>query len=237
MAIYTSRRKAYQTYDTKENNRFARLGDIADLFADTATVSGATTLNTLTASGGLTVSAGATSLTGTLATDLTAPTVGAGLAGAAITTWLPLGTIGGASGMKVNEFYIDLTGLRNSGTLNDIIGDNDTAGCHIGQMTDAIFGTIDSVIVICTEAPVTGDADIDFSMSSASTGTENADVTALADYAAVLTAGANWTIGMTKIFTTVPTADFYIYMSDGGAAGGDVAYSAGKFVIRFYGTA
>jgi len=44
MADFTIRRKAYQRYSTREDNGFCRLGDVKDLFADTVTVSGVTTM-------------------------------------------------------------------------------------------------------------------------------------------------------------------------------------------------
>lgn len=185
----------------------------------------------------LTLSSGTAHIASTtsMITEMPVPTIGSGFGNALLAKWLPFGQRG-VSGMKVTEFYLDLTGLQNSGTQNDIIGDDGENNCHFGQITAAVHGTVDSIEIICTEAPTGADADIDFGCSSASNGAENADMTALAGYVAVLTAGANWTAGMVKVASGMPTADFYMYIGDGAGAGGDATYTAGKFIIRIYGT-
>jgi len=180
------------------------------------------------AAGGLKLSCG----TAGMVFDSPVPVVGTGLAGAGYATWIPFGK---RATTWYNEFIIDITALRNSGVQNDIIGDNDAANCHFGQITAGVHGTVSLIEITCIEAPTTGDADIDFYSAQEGTGTENTLVTDLTE-TLLLEATENWTLGMSKTTTVNPAADEYLYMVDGAAAGGDVAYATGKFLIRFYGT-
>lgn len=133
------------------------------------------------------------------------------------------------------QIVMDLTGLVDSGTVNDIIGDSGgAANANFGQYTTALSGTLMGGFVTCIEAPAGGDPDIDIATSSVATGAQDADVTGLADYAALLTRGASWAAGDVVPFTALPTANYYFYLATGaGAAGG--TYTAGKFLIELYG--
>ena len=90
--------------------------------------------------------------------------------------------------------------------------------------------------VTCIEVPTGGDDDIDLSNSSVATGAEDADVTALANYAQLLNSG-DWTaVGQHQALTTLPTADYYLYMS-AGTGDTAAAYTAGQFLIELKGYA
>jgi hypothetical protein len=130
------------------------------------------------------------------------------------------------------HIYVDIAGIVSSGTANDVIGDDDAANAHIGQVTFADCGYIVSGSVTCLEAPAGGDDDIDFAVSSVATGAEDADVTGLTNYAQLLN-GGTWTIGLTQALTAVPTTDYYLYMAAG--TGGAATYTAGQFVIELVG--
>ena len=47
-----------------------------------------------------------------------------------------------AGDMIITTILVDVTGLSPGGAAADIIGDNDAANCHIGQITAALNGTI-----------------------------------------------------------------------------------------------
>jgi len=130
------------------------------------------------------------------------------------------------------KILIDLTGLNSGGTANDIIGEDSAANCHFGQITAATHGTIIAGKVKCFESPATGDADIDIYSSTDATGTEDADVTGLAGQA-ILVNGGSLTAGQEAVFTALPAANSYLYLA--GATGGDATYTAGIFLIEFWG--
>ena len=176
--------------------------------------------------------------TASLVTTMPVATVGTGVSDAAITRWVPHGTRG-ATGLRmiINELYIDLTGLRCDNVLNDVIGnDGGTANAHFGQVTAANFGTVDTVEIICTETPAGPDIDIDFSTSTDGTVAETADITGAAGYAQLLARGGAWAINDVICCTALPAANAYLYLSNGAGGGGDADYTAGKFIVRFYGT-
>ena len=128
--------------------------------------------------------------------------------------------------------YIDLTGAKSTTTDNDIIGD--TGACHIGQITTAVNGLVFKGSILCAEVPAGGVTDINLSQASVATGAYDADVTGLTNYAALQTSGGAYSVGMEKVFTAWPTADYYLYLSS-GAAGTAAAYTAGKIIIKMYG--
>lgn len=136
-------------------------------------------------------------------------------------------------GIKITRILIDITGL-NSNVVSDIIGVDATANCHIGQITAAQNGTIFGGRMECLEAPATGEPDIDLFAADESTGTEDTAITALTNDTAIVTAGADWTLGLIKYVTAIPAADQYLYLVGGGGTT-DATYTAGKFLIELYG--
>jgi hypothetical protein len=130
--------------------------------------------------------------------------------------------------------YIDLTGAKTTTTDNDIIGD--TGACHIGQVTTAVNGVIFAGQVSCAEVPTTGADDINLAASSVATGAYDADVTGLANAQAIMTSGGAHAIGTVKPFTVLPTADYYLYLSN-GEAGTVGTFDAGILIIEMWGLA
>ena len=171
-----------------------------------------------------------------LITDMPVPLAGTGISDAADYRWIPFGRRG-ASGVIVTELYVDITGLRGDNVLNDVIGnDGGTANATFGQITAAIHGAVTGMEIICIEAPTGADTDIDFSTSTAGTIAETADITGAAGYVQLLASGAAWTLGRVEWTTALPAADSYLYLSCGAGGAGDADYTAGKFIIRIYGT-
>jgi hypothetical protein len=135
------------------------------------------------------------------------------------------------------RIVVDLSTLIGSATDLDIIGESAAASCHWGQLTTAINGTLIGGKITCLELPAGGADDIDFYSSTVSTGTQDVIITdaALGTETALVTSGAAWASGTTKGMTGLPTANDYLYIVNGEAAGG--TFTAGKFLIEFFGYA
>jgi len=186
---------------------------------------------------------GATSFTGNLVGNVTGNVTG-DVGGAAMAVGEGSGVAGAAAisseitkegKVITTHIFIDIAGLVVSTTLNDIIGDSAAANAHFGQVQLSESGQIFSGTVTCLEAPTTGVADIDFNAASVSTGTENEDVTALADYIALLSKGGSWALNDVTALTDLPDATSdYLYLS-AGAAGTPGTYGAGQFLIELKG--
>ncbi|MDX1742935.1 MAG: hypothetical protein R3186_04995 [Ruegeria sp.] len=157
-------------------------------------------------------------------------TAGAGIDGVAAVYEAGVSRSGGVITTKI---LIDLTGL-NSSAAGDIIGDDGVAGCHIGQITAAVNGTIIGGYVQCLEDPAGGEPDIDLYSATEATGTEDAAITSLTE-TALLDAGADWTnLLAPKGLSAVPAADEYLYLV-GSGAGTDATYTGGIFLITLIG--
>lgn len=135
-------------------------------------------------------------------------------------------------GIIHTQLIVDLTGLNSSAT-GDIIGVNAAANCHLGKVTAERNGTLFAGTMECLEAPATGDNDVDLYSATESTGTEDSAVGGLTE-TALLASGGAWTAGTRKALTALPAADEYLYLAAGGA-GADATYTAGKFLIEFWG--
>lgn len=136
------------------------------------------------------------------------------------------------TGVIHTKIYIDLTGAASSTDDLDIIGA--TGVCYIGQITAAVNGTLTAGQVTCLETPATGVTDIDLYSAVEGTGAFDAGIAAL-DETALVTKGGAWSASTTATaMTSVPTANEYLYLT-GGAAGTADTYTAGKFLIEFWG--
>lgn len=131
------------------------------------------------------------------------------------------------------QIMIDLTGLHGGATAQDIIGvDGGTVNCHFGQLTVAINGNVWGGEVQCFETPAGGNVDINIWASTSGAGAQDAGAAALAG-ASELLDGGDWAAGGWAAITTTPAANSYLYLSNGTAT--DAAYTAGRFLITFYG--
>lgn len=133
------------------------------------------------------------------------------------------------------EILVDLTGLNSGGTAGDVIGkDGGTANCHIGQITNAINGTIIAGRVHCLKAPLGGDPDVDFwgSVDEATLAQDTAISAATGEEQ--LTNHGDWSANDIDEFNNMPDADGYLYMACGDAT--DADYTAGIFLIEMWGT-
>ncbi len=127
--------------------------------------------------------------------------------------------------------YIDLTGLASSTTDLDIIGVGASVA-YLARITNALNGEIFAGKMSCIEVPVGGADDIDLYAATEGTGVFDGGIAALAETALVTSAGA-WT-RVPKLFSALPVADAYLYLT-GGEAGTAATYTAGKFLIELDG--
>ena len=196
----------------------------------TATLEGATTISgAATLSGAVTVS-GALTTTGEVTNDvLQSAEHGAGAIG---TYAAPATYRRTENGEIITTIKIDLTGLDSSGTENDVIGlaDPGTGAAYIGRNVVATNGIIYKVEVTCLEVPTAGDADILFVQGSEADETFDDTV---ANTATIADGTGDWTLGQTVVYLDGITANYYYYMTQG--ATDNAAYTAGQFLIKFYG--
>jgi hypothetical protein len=138
-----------------------------------------------------------------------------------------------SGGIYYTRILMDLTGVASSTTDLDIIGTG-TSPAYIGQVTAARNGTILGGTMTCLEAPTGGINDIDLYWATEATGKFDDAVAGLTE-TALITSGGAWTIALTKaIADPVGIADGYLYLT-GGAAGTAATYTAGKFLLQFFG--
>lgn len=137
--------------------------------------------------------------------------------------------------LVITEVYVDLTGL-NSSAAADIIGGDGLSACWFGQIKDEVNGIPQVVRVECLEAPTGGEPDIDIYAATEATGAEDAAIGDLAE-TAVLEAAADWTLSAVKYadLSAADLTDKYLYLV-GSGGGTDATYTAGKFLITFYGS-
>ena len=148
------------------------------------------------------------------------------------------GTIYKTSVIKIGALYfttiyVDLTGLQAIATDGDVIGDS-TNPAHLGRITAARNGTIESMRVTCEEAPAGASADIDFFRATVATAVKDDAMAGVTGQAVAITAGGNWANGTVKCATAVPAANDYLYVANGAGAGNGT-YTAGKFRIEILG--
>ena len=133
------------------------------------------------------------------------------------------------------EIQIDITGLDSSGTANDVIGTASpgTDAAYIGRNVVATNGIIYKVEMVCLEVPTGGDADIILVQGSAADETFDDTV---ANTATICDGTGDWVLGETIVnIAPALTANYYYYLTQGGSD--DATYTAGQYLIRFYGHA
>ncbi len=135
-------------------------------------------------------------------------------------------------GIKKTTIITDLTGLNCGGTAGDIIGVNAAANSHFGQLTAARSGAIFMGRITCLEVPAGGNADIDVWSADEATGAEDAAITSLTNEVQLCNSGT-FTLGLVVPFVAFPVAGQYLYLTCGTST--DATYTAGKFLIEFWG--
>lgn len=197
-------------------------------------------LDDLAVPGDLTV-AGTAAITGTLGVTgavttnvLQAATHGPGAIGTS-SFGAPKTYIRTENGEIITTIKVDLTGLGSKSDDNDVIGLTAGGAAYLLRYVVATHGIIYKGEMSCIELPTAAAnpaLDIDLLSSTAATGAYDTDGAA---YTAVVTAGGNWTLGLTKSLTAVPTANHYLYLADGATHTAESVFTGGQFLIKLYG--
>jgi len=197
----------------------------------TLAVTGATTL-TGGVSGDLSVTGALTSM-GAVTTDvLQSAEHGAGAIG---TAFAPRTYRRTENGVIITTIKIDLTGLKVKGdAAKDAIGLGAGGAAYIGRYVVATYGVVFKIEIACIELPAGTNTTTDIDL-----GAEDAANTAYdgAVDDVVIDTGA-LVAGETAI-TNVPalTANDYIYLIEGDTTAAEGTYTAGQYIITFYGHA
>jgi hypothetical protein len=131
----------------------------------------------------------------------------------------------------ITRIFVDLTDLLSTSGAGNVIGGNNSNPSHIGQITAAKNGTIFHASMICTEAPTTGDADINLHAVGDSAIAKGSS----AGGSTVLNGGTQSRNTETLPSGTLPTANQYLYLAQGGTTAG--TYDAGQLLIELHGFA
>lgn len=135
------------------------------------------------------------------------------------------------------ELIIDLDGLHSTNTDDDVIGVEGAGAAHMGQITTAKNGTIFMGRMTCIELPVGGQPDIALWATDDNDGVEDTLVTAMANQVELVQSqgdGTPWVKGDVIDIPVFPVDGKWLYLvSDGAITDGE--YSAGKFLIEFWG--
>ena len=139
------------------------------------------------------------------------------------------------NGVIVTEIKVDLSGLTAHGaTANDVIGiKTDAPNAYLIQNTVADMGIIFRTEMSCLELPAGAGTLVDINLVWASSGTLGYTEAGGTTYGIN---GGTSAAGKTVVEeATLPTADHYAYLTEGTTDGDDSVFTAGQFLIRFYG--
>jgi len=140
------------------------------------------------------------------------------------------------NGTIITTIKVDITGFGVLGTqAKDALGLAAGGAAYIGRYVTATYGIVFRITMACIEAPGQGTAtitqDIDLGADDDATITEGGDpIDDIIVNTGTLVAGQ-------VVINNVPalTANDYIYLIEGDTAATTGVYSAGQFVITFYG--
>jgi len=142
----------------------------------------------------------------------------------------------------LTEIVVDLgtskAAIQSAANDTDAIGVSAGGAAHLGQLTVAVNGIITDIEMICTEAPVTGELDIDLVRLNNATKAFDDAVAGTK----LINTGADWVKGLTKTGAVDDASASddaqYLYLAVGTGTGPTAGtYSAGKYVIRLIGYA
>lgn len=130
------------------------------------------------------------------------------------------------------EIIVDLTGLSSATDDLDVIGIS-TGPAHLGQITAARCGTIFAGTMQCLTVPASL-TDIDLYSNTLGTLAFEDAIDSAGAETALLTAGAAWTAGLTRVLTAFPAGDEFLYLTNGAADTAD-PFTGGVFKLDLYG--
>ncbi len=161
----------------------------------------------------------------------TANATGGGFDGAAGVTMY----IEKRNGEIITTILVDIEGLVVSGTVRDVIGENDTAAAYITQITTAVNGIVYKVEMGCIEVPAGSNTTLDIDLARHDSSRAE-DQTASSN--TIIAPGGNWAANTWRTSTAGATLNLvndYLYLANGSGANSGGTYTAGKFIIKLYG--
>ena len=211
------------------------LADTGDLTI--ATVGSGTTDSdmTLTVDGDIAMTAAGGDISMTTATA-DSPGAAADLSGAVVSS------VSKVNGEIITILQVDLIGLRFTGTAKQIIGEDGESNADLTKLTHEKNGYIYKVEMACVETPTNGgtpEVDIDL-VTNTSRLNEGVQFDSTGAGIQVINSDGNFARGrFTDSLATGTLSggldDNYVYLAGGAGAAGDADYTAGKFIIKFYG--
>lgn len=140
------------------------------------------------------------------------------------------------SGVIHTVGLVDVTGLASGATDADVIGFGSTNPAYLGQITDAVNGTIFAGLMTLLETPATGEVDIDLWAADEGTAKGNDAISGLTNEAKTFDANGDWgTVTQVRMAAT-PADEQYLYLCVGTSSTPTAAtYTAGIFLIEFWG--
>jgi hypothetical protein len=158
-------------------------------------------------------------------------------AGAIGTAFAPRTYRWSENGHIITEIQVDLTGLGPQGdAARDAIGLGAGGAAYIGRYVTATYGIVYRVEMMCIELPAGTTITTDIDLEAEASGTIAHDG-ACSDEVVIASAAL---VAGEVVVNNVPAlvADRYFYLTEGDtAATGGHAYTAGQYIIRFYGHA
>ena len=144
------------------------------------------------------------------------------------------------AGEVITTVKVDITGLVCSGTVKDVIGENDASASFLLKLDPAVNGVVYRADIACVETPAGSNCALDIDLVSNNLKlAEDAEYDGAGVATLAIAPGANWAVGDYKstadLDDLAALASDYIYLADGTGAASGGTYTAGKFVIKFYG--
>ena len=142
------------------------------------------------------------------------------------------------NGTIITTILVDVTGLGCKGTAaNDVIGLPGGGAAYLGRYTTAAYGIVYRVEMACVELPAgSGSATTDIDLMANASGTIEYDGAGGGVGDIFNTAGMVAGQELSNI-TPALTANDYFYLLEADAAATDGVYTAGQYIITFYGRA
>jgi hypothetical protein len=143
------------------------------------------------------------------------------------------------NGETITTILVDLEGMKSKNDTDDIIGIAGTISASLMRWDTAKHGILYKVEMACIETPAGGEPDIDLRANTFGEATYDTDGSS---YTLLVSGGGDWAVGRSinqnsngglHQQTQLVTND-HIYLA-AGSNGADAVYTAGKFIIKFYG--
>jgi hypothetical protein len=142
------------------------------------------------------------------------------------------------NGETITTILVDIEGMKSKNDEGDVIGIAGTNSASLMKWDTAKHGILYKVEMACLEAPTGGTEDIDLRSDAAGGLTYDGDCNSCT---ALLAAGGDWAVGKrlgtdgaNGTQTQIAANGDHIYLV-AGDAGTDGVYTAGKYIIKFYG--